>query len=304
MRKTLIAIAAIPALLAASVVKANAQIYSAGQRVDTTMTLDDNGTLRVSVYAGRVNVTGTSGNKVHIKGTVSSGEMEIRSRYSTVTVNMDENPSRSRAELDISVPTGTSVIVEGFSAAFTVRGVKGDAKLEALSGDIQVSDAVGDVSVETVSGDISLSNIKGNARAEAVSGIVTVAGIDGDVEAESVSGRVSITEAKSKSVRAETVGGSITYVGTIDPTGNYVLKTHAGRLTLGIPTNASATVSLETFSGTVDSDFPVTLTGKTIRASNESKYEFTIGEGRSRIMLETFSGDIRIQRGTTRTNQE
>jgi DUF4097 and DUF4098 domain-containing protein YvlB len=283
---------------------AAAQVISGPQRVDTTLTLERNGTLRVSVYAGRVSVVGTSGSNAHIKGTVERGDLEVRSRMGAVIVSMDESPSRSRADLDISVPVGTNVILEGFSSAFTIRAVKGEAQVESLSGSIHVSDAVGAVDVESVSGSVEISKVQGNVRAEAVSGAVTIAGVDGEVDAESVSGRVSITEAKSRSARAETVSGSITYAGTIEPNGNYVFKSHSGRLTLGIPSDAGATVSLQTFSGNIDSDFPLTLEQGISRNGHESRYEFRLGNGRSRIVLETFNGDVRLQRGTSRDNRE
>jgi DUF4097 and DUF4098 domain-containing protein YvlB len=300
---TCIAVAGAVALPAAARTAA-AQVYYAPQRVDTTLTLERNGTLRVSVYAGRISVTGASGTNVHVKGTVERGELEARARLGSVTLSMDENPSRSRADLDITVPTGTNVILEGFSTGFTVRGVKGEAKIESLSGSVVVSDPVGLVQVDAVSGSVEVSQAQGDVQAESVSGSVTVAGVDGNVEAESVSGRVSITEAKSKSVRAETVSGSITYSGTIEPTGNYVFKSHSGRLTLAVPDNAGATVSLQTYSGNVDSDFPVTLETGTTQVGHESRFEFRLGNGRARIVLETFNGNIRIQRGLTRANQE
>ena len=283
---------------------AAAQVISGPQRVDTTLTLERNGTLRVSVYAGRVSVVGTSGNNAHIKGTVERGDLEVRSRMGAVIVSMDESPSRSRADLDISVPVGTNVILEGFSSAFTIRAVKGEAQVESLSGSIQVIDAVGAVDVESVSGSVDISKVQGNVRAEAVSGTVMIAGVDGEVDAESVSGRVTITESKSRAVRAETVSGSITYVGTIEANGNYVLKSHSGRLTLGMPSDAGATLSLQTFSGNVDSDFPLTMQKGTSANGHESRFEFVLGNGRSRIVLETFNGDVRLQRGTSRDNRE
>jgi DUF4097 and DUF4098 domain-containing protein YvlB len=221
-----------------------------------------------------------------------------------VTVNMDENPSRSRAELDIAVPAGTNVILDGFSTSFAVRGVKGEVKVESLSGSVEVTDAEGLVQVEAVSGPVDVSQVNGDVRAESVSGHVMVTRVDGNVDAESVSGRVSITEAKSKSVRSETVSGSISYSGSIDQMGNYVFKTHSGRLTLAVPADAGATVNLQTFSGTVDSDIPVILEQGSTRNGHESRYEFRIGNGRSRIVLETFSGAVKIQRGLTRSTQE
>ena len=294
------------ALVAATLfAPAAAEAQGFRQRVDTSVTIEKGGTLSVSVYSGRVNVVGGSGSTVRIQGMVESGDMELRARGSTVTISTQpEGPRGGRADLDITVPTGTRVVLEGFSAPFSVRGVKGDAKVETLSGSVTVSDAVGKVDVGAVSGSISIDRVKGDVRAEGVSGRVDLTNIDGDIEAESVSGRVVMTRANSSSVRAETVSGAISYNGTLDPAGNYVFKSHSGRLTLDVPANAGATVSLETFSGNVDSDFPVTLESGRTRMGHESKFEFRIGNGRTRIVAETFSGDIRIQSSTSADNRE
>ena len=275
------------------------------ERVDTSVTIEKGGTLSVSVYSGRVNVTGGTGSSVRIRGTVERGEMELRARGTSVTISTQpEGPRGGRADLDITVPTGTRVVLDGFSAPFSVRGVKGEAKVESLSGSVVVSDAIGRVNVGSVSGSIQVSQVKGDVRAEAVSGQVELTDIDGDIEGESVSGRITMTGANSASVRAETVSGSIGYSGTFEPAGNYIFKSHSGRLTMGLPPEAGAIVSLETFSGNVDSDFPVTLESGTTRSGHESRFEFRIGNGRARIVAETFSGDIRIQRSTTRDNRE
>lgn len=297
--------ALVVAALAAPAAAEAQQSTAYRQRVDTSVTIERGGTLSVSVYSGRVNVVGGSGSTVRIRGTVERGDMDLRARPGSVTISTQpDGPRGGRADLDITVPTGTRVVLEGFSAPFAVRGVKGEAKVESLSGSIVVSDAIGKVSVSTVSGSIEVSQVKGDVRAEAVSGRLDLNGIEGDIEGESVSGRVWMTRANARSVRAETVSGSIGYSGTFDPAGNYVFKSHSGRLTMGLPAGAGATVSLETFSGNVDSDFPVTLESGTTRSGHESKFEFRIGNGRSRIVAETFSGDIRIQRSTTVDNRE
>jgi hypothetical protein len=303
-RPVRVALMVAAALLAPAAAEAQ-QSSAYRERVDTSVTIEKGGTLSVSVYSGRVNVIGGSGSTVRIRGTVERGEMELRARSTSVTISTQpEGPHGGRADFDIIVPTGTRVVLDGFSAPFSVRGVKGETKVETLSGSVIVSDAVGRVNVGSVSGSIQVSQVKGDLRAEAVSGSLDLTDIDGDIEAESVSGRIAMTGANSKSVRAETVSGSIGYSGTFDPSGNYVFKSHSGRLTMGLPAEAGATVSLETFSGNVDSDFPVTLESGQTHSGHESKFEFRIGNGRSRIVAETFSGDIRIQRSTTRDNRE
>jgi len=274
-------------------------------RVDTTVSLDRGGTVSVSIYSGRVNVIGGSGSQVRVRGTVDRGELQVRERSSSVSITVEPGGHRGgNAEFDITVPMGSQVILEAFSAPLSIRGVKGAARVQSLSGSIRVADAVGTVTAESVSGNVEVTQVDGDVRAEAVSGRVDLANIDGDITSESVSGRIMITGARAKSVSAETVSGSVSYDGTFDPAGNYVFKSHSGRITLAMPADAGATVGLETFSGNVDSDFPVTLESGSSRRGHESKFEFRIGNGRSRVVIETFSGDIRIQRGTGRINRE
>ncbi len=288
------------AVISATPAPSSSQDYTASQRVDTTVALANGGTLRVSVFAGRVNIVGTSGSSVRVRGVVEKGQLRLRSRPTSVTLDTNpEGPRGGRADLDISVPFGTGIVLEGFSARVTISGVRGKANVETLSGSVEVTDAAGSVSVETLSGSVDLKSIKGDVRAESMSGRVIVTGVEGDVDGGSVSGRITITGARSKSVRAETVSGSVTYSGTFDPAGNYSLKSHSGTLRLGVPADVGATVSLQTFSGHVDSEFPVTLESGQQRRSNERRFEFKIGNGRSRIIAETFSGNVIIQRTIT-----
>jgi DUF4097 and DUF4098 domain-containing protein YvlB len=298
-----VAIIAIGALAPAR--NAGAQVDRYREKFDTAVTLDRGGSVSISVYSGHVNVIGAAGSRVTVHGVVDRGELRFDSHSGSVRMQIEpEERHGGNAEIDVTVPIGTRVQIDGFSAPYSVKGVKGEVKLESMSGNTEVSDAVGTVSIETVSGNISASNIDGDLRATAVSGRLDISNVNGDIESESVSGHIWITGAKSKSVGAETVSGSVSYTGTVDPTGTYTFKTNSGRVTLAVPPDIGATVSLETFNGNVDSDFPVTLGSGTNRIGHDSKFEFKIGSGRARIILETFSGNIRIQRGTGRDNQE
>lgn len=274
-------------------------------RVDTTVAIGRGGTLAVSIHAGRVSVTAGSGSDVRIRGEANMDEMRLRGRSGAVALSSDAGMHRGgRADLDIVVPTGTRVVLEGFSAQFSVRGVKGEVDVESMSGSIIIADAVGKVNAESVSGRIEVDGVDGDVLAETVSGRISLNDIDGDITAETVSTPILMTRAKSRTVRAESVQGSLAYDGSIDPAGSYTFATHAGRLTLAVPPSAGATVILETFSGDVESDFPVTLESGRSRKHHETRFEFRIGDGRSRISLETFSGAIRIRRGTGRTPEE
>lgn len=275
------------------------------EKFDSTVTMDRGGSISLSVYSGHVNVVGVSGNQVRVKGFVDRGELKFEARSGSVRMDIEPDGRHGgNAELDITVPIGTRVQIDGFSAPYTVKGVKGEVKLESMSGNIEVADAVGRTAISTVSGNILTNNIDGDLRAESVSGRLDITNVSGDIESESISGHIWINGAQSKSVKAETVSSSVAYTGAIDPSGMYEFKSHSGRITLGVPADIGATVSLETFSGNVDSDFPVTMGSGTNRIGRDSRFEFKIGNGRARITLESFSGNIRIQRGTSRDNQE
>jgi DUF4097 and DUF4098 domain-containing protein YvlB len=134
------------------------------------------------------------------------------------------------------------------------------------------------VQIKSVSGDIRLTDFKG------------------DFEGETVSGSIDLQNAAARLVRSHTTSGDLSYEGSIDPSGRYELSAHSGDIRLAIPSTASAQLSVSTWSGTLDSDFPITLRpGEHGIGSGQAKrFTFDIGNGAARIAAETFSGDITI----------
>ena len=116
---------------------------------------------------------------------------------------------------------------------------------------------------------------------------------------------IHLTGVQSRDVRTETVSGDITYTGSIEPSGRYGFEAHSGEIRLNIPRGAGAQFSVETFSGDLSTDFPVTIPRRSGRG--DGRVEFTIGDGRARVTAETFSGRIIINSGadsTTRRDDE
>ena len=97
------------------------------------------------------------------------------------------------------------------------------------------------------------------------------------------------------------MSGDVTYDGTIDPSGRYQFRSHSGDVRLRIPSNVGARLSVETFSGTIDSAFPITLQPGDRSAGRPRRFDFTLGGGGASISLETFSSDITIERGDSRS---
>ena len=98
----------------------------------------------------------------------------------------------------------------------------------------------------------------------------------------------------SKQIRTHSTSGDLEFAGTIVSAGRYEFTTHSGEIRLTLPANVGAQLSLSTFSGEIDSAFPITLTpgAHGIGASQAKKLNFSLGQGSARIMAETFSGDL------------
>lgn len=276
-----------------------------GETLDTTVTLDRQATVDLSLMSGRVEVVGGSGSQAHVRATSTRGDIQFDAGPGRLRLSVD--PGRrgvGDARFELTVPAGTRVIVNSLSAPLSIRGVKGEVDANSVSGSIDVSDATRKVKAESVSGNVEVSQVVGDVRASSVSGHVEVDGVSGDLETESVSGRIVMTGAHSKYVRSGTVSGRISYAGTFEPAGSYEFKSHSGSVVLSLPADVGAQVRIETFSGAVNSDFPVTLQPTTLHNGSNGRIEFKIGDGRSRIVAESFSGNIRIQRGDGRDSRD
>ena len=285
-------------------------------QIDTTVRLDRGGAVDLSLISGKIRVTGWDRADVKISASIESGRLRFSSNSSRVSLSVDDSDDEGRkgrrhnnmgdARYDVSVPRGSRLILEAVSGDITAKGSQGEIEASSVSGDVDVTDGVRAVSAEAVSGNVHAAQVSGSLRSETVSGDLRVENVTGDLEASSVSGNIRMVGIQSKDVRTETVSGDIIYNGTIEPSGRYGFESHSGTLRLNIPRGAGAQFSVETFSGELETDFPVTIPGgRALR--KEGRVEFTIGDGRAKITAQTFSGNIMINNGsdsTTRRDDE
>jgi DUF4097 and DUF4098 domain-containing protein YvlB len=285
-------------------------------QIDTTVRLDRGGAVDLSLISGRIRVTGWDRSDVKISASIESGRLRFSSNSSRVSLTVDDSDDEGRrgrrhnnnngeARYEVSVPRGSRLILEAVSGDVTARGSQGEIEASSVSGNVDVTDGVRAVSAESVSGDVHAAQVNGSLRSETVSGDLRVENVTGDLEASSVSGSIRLVGVQSKDVRTETVSGDIIYNGTIEASGRYGFESHSGTLRLNIPRGAGAQFSVETFSGDLQTDFPVTVPGGSLR--KEGRVEFTVGDGRAKVTAQTFSGSIIINNGsdsTTRRDDE
>jgi len=265
--------------------------------VDTTFAFDKRGTVALTIGSGDIIVTGWTRDQVRIHAVSENDNIRLDASPSRVTLELGSSyRSRGETRFEISVPVGTRVIARAQSGDVSIRGTKGEVEARSQSGDISLEDASDRIDVNTLSGDVEARGLSGDVQLKSVNGDMRITGLNGDLEAESVSGSVVVRDAVSRYVRAHTTSGDVGYEGTIDSTGRYELVTHSGDIALGIPSNAGAQLSISTWSGTIESAFPITLKPGEhgIGSSQAKRFTFEIGKGGARVTAETFSGDINI----------
>jgi DUF4097 and DUF4098 domain-containing protein YvlB len=263
-------------------------------RIDTTFSFDRNGSVSVSALSGSITVVGWSRDQVQLR--TSNGSEDIRMDGSSNRMTLHINGRRGEGSIELSVPVGVRVAATTHSGRVSIRGTRGPVEAHADNGSVDVTDATSRVDLSTFSGEVQASDINGDAHFETISGGIKAQDVRGTIDASTVSGNIDLVGVTSKSVLAKTTSGDVTFDGPVDSNGRYELTSHSGDIFLRVPRDASAQLSVSTWSGGIDSQFPITLKPgqQRIGALNAKRFSFEIGSGAARIIAETFSGDITI----------
>lgn len=264
---------------------------------DTTFALDKDAIVSLNSTNGNIVVSGWSENRVHVH--VTSERRTVRMEASANRLDLEQSSGGDDDDVryDVTVPFGVRVLARARSGDVSVRGTRGEVEANSQSGDVRVADVIGHLDVSTFSGDVTAESIHAVTRVNAINGDVTVHGLNGDAEITTVSGDVSISDGVSRNLRLQSTSGDLSYDGTIDSAGRYDLTTHSGDVELRIPRATSAQLTVSTWSGDIDSAFPIVLQPgeHSIGVASAKHFTFDIGRGESRIDAETFSGDITIR---------
>ncbi|HSQ38258.1 MAG TPA: DUF4097 family beta strand repeat-containing protein [Acidimicrobiia bacterium] len=160
---------------------------------------------------------------------------------------------------DVELQTAAhSLELAGASGDVVAGAVEGSLTVRLASGDLAVESVGGPVDVVTASGDVRLRQAGGQVEVKTASGNIALGTVEGDCTARTASGRVAVARFNG---------------------GRFEGKTVSGNVRLGVPSGRRYSLSLQTLSGDMRTDFPV---------SGEA------GGSPGRIAVTSVSGDIRI----------
>lgn len=219
---------------------------------------------------------------------------------------------------DIQVPASTNLRAHSGSGHIRITGVGGPVDATTGSGGIEASQIASDVRLQTGSGGISLDNVAGQVRAHTGSGTIRGNNLGGAASVQTSAkfqgkalalansntgaqsgGSYLDFETGSGGIHLDNVAGEIrgrAGSGGIEvqgrQTGTWDLSTGSGGIRVQLPQDAKFNVAAHTSSGSVETDFPVTVQGTV----NRRELNGPVNGGGPSLSLRTGSGGIRIEK--------
>lgn len=279
----------------------------AGTPINQTRPLAADGSVSIENIKGRIVVRTWAQPQVRITGTLGKGaeklEIDGDGRDLSIEVKYPDRRNgwgwnRNEMEptiLEITVPQKASLDIESVSAEVDVQQIAGrKLDVSSVSGNIVVTaSSPGEASFENVSGNTTLRITTDNVSAESVSGDINMqGGLSGRVSMETVSGNASLIAKTLSKLQFSSVSGDADVQAALATNGVVTGETVSGTLRLSLPKTTSAQLSIETFSGDINS--PVGKVDREEYGPGKS-LDARLGQGQGKIRLESFSGDVDLE---------
>jgi DUF4097 and DUF4098 domain-containing protein YvlB len=295
------------------------------ERVSQTVKVGAEGALDLTNISGDVRVTGTSGSAITIEAIkrvrhrdadeakrllqelrvdISNvgDRVEVRTTYPRRNSGSGERSISARVDYTIGVPAGASVAIKTISGDASVTNVNGEVRAETVSGNVLVTATPNLAVAKTVSGDVTAKDVGGAANLSlgTVSGTVMASGLKArSLECGSVSGDIQLSDIEVERLVAKSVSGSIEFATALTRGGRYDVGSHSGDIRIVLASQTGFELDASTFSGSVRSDFPVTLRadgGSRERRDTNRSIRGSFGDASALLSLKTFSGTVIITR--------
>jgi DUF4097 and DUF4098 domain-containing protein YvlB len=249
--------------------------------------------------AGSTKVTGWDRPEVQVKGTICSKcELSLDGTDKRIQVEIESghmNPMAGKSDIEVMVPAGASVSVEGFQATIVVSGVGGSVKAETVNGSINHAGPSKEVSLQSVNGAVETVKASGRVHVEVVNGTITVRDGSGELEASAVNGRLTVTGGSYTRAHVETVSGGARFDAELAAKGSLSVESVSGPVELLFPASFGGDFSVTTFSGAITNELGPAAQ-KTSEYTPQKELSFTSGSGGVRVSVETLSGAVQIKK--------
>lgn len=254
----------------------------------------------VSVVAwnrDEVQVTGQLGDgakPLEIKGNKGNLSIKVEPRAGSGWFNWGGDRRMGATTLELHVPRAASLDIDVISANLVIDGLDGgDIAVNTVSGKARINARTPSLKVDSVSGGLDMAGHAEHADLQTVSGDILAPSLGRNVALQTISGRIRVAGGPWKKLTLSTVSGNVQLTGGLLAHGDLNVDSMSGDVHLLLPADTSASLHASSFSGDLRSDFG---TPRQAEHGPGSSLDARLGDGRGKINIETFSGDLRIRR--------
>ncbi len=202
--------------------------------------------LKVALVRGQVDIVGHDEPTTRVEVHSVSGK-ELRVTLSGDTLEIDHPQlgwdnfievfrsfaGSARADVSILVPRDVALKFGVVESSGLISGLRSDATISTISGDLVIDGLDGDITINTVSGEIAVRDHTGKINAHTVSGDITATGEVSRFRADGVSSDIFLDlTGQPDEIRVNTVSGSITVRLEEGHGAEYRISTVGGRIQL------------------------------------------------------------------------
>lgn len=265
------------------------------QKVARGAAVDPHASFRIYNLVGTTHVTAWDRDSIDVRGTVPDtphafffGATKTLGKFG---VDMPGNAADAPpATLEVRVPVGSRVWVKSITADVEVRGVHGGLDVYTVSGSVEIADAGnGEVNVESMDGPVTVAATPWT-RVKTATGEIDAMGGD-DVGLSTVSGMVHYTGDGFHRLSLESVTGDLAIDASPALGARIEVENHGGRTTLTLPKDLSVTFDVSDYQGSIDNGLTA-VRPSPLQDGVGSGLQFTLGTGRTVIIIHSFKGDV------------
>lgn len=211
-----------------------------------------------------------------------SGDVQLDGDLGPVILNTSSG--------DISIQNSDDLLeLSSDSGQIVLGNIAADIRAYSSSGDIKLTTIDAErAELSSDSGEVQLKGVAAQVvQVTTSSGDITLDGAVEQLELSSDSGQIKVENELAQTLNLQSSSGDIRYRGALS--GENTISSDSGDVKVELSNPSNLSLSLNTSSGSINSDFELTL-----EESSEQQMIGYMGDGSVRLTVNTSSGDIQI----------
>jgi uncharacterized protein (DUF2345 family) len=191
-------------------------------------------------------------------------------------------------DFEITVPYDCALDIISFAGNITITNIDSDIQLNCSAGEARLTSIEGDIKIVSAGTDIFMTSVEGSADINGTSGGLEAINYYGNIKAQTTSGDIRLHQ-ESGYLKLSTHSGNVEVQTELDSRKDSSVKTSSGKILFAVPPTASGSVRLETVTGSINTEMPLTVS-----QFSKSKLSGDFGENGPRINLYSVTGNITL----------